>query len=65
MKTGYVLVASLILFLGFTLLGCSSNRSAYFGQSDRSVHVMEDRIYNPADFRHERHNSGIESHTND
>lgn len=61
--TGILAIGILLVFIAClaSLMGCSStNRGPYFQRSDRSVHVMEDRIYNP----HERHAEGIDSHTN-
>ena len=49
-----------------SVVGCASNGGPYFQRSaDRKVHVQRDRIYNPADLRHERHDTGIDSQTND
>lgn len=49
-----------------SVVGCASGSGSFFQRSaDRSVHGQRDRIYNPADVRHERHNIGIDSQTND
>lgn len=54
-------VAAVILSV-LVFIGCSSNRGPYFQRSnDRKVHVMRDRIYNPADTRHERRSFGGEA----
>jgi len=58
----YALVVATLLLVS----GCASHGGRYFQQSeDRKVHVMKNRIYNPGDYRHERHDSGVASHVND
>ena len=61
-----ILGGLLAVVLLVSVVGCSSNGGPYFQRSaDRSVHSQKNRIYNPADVRHERHATGIESQTND
>ena len=42
-----------------SLAGCAVGNGTYFQRAeDRQTHIMKDRLYNPADFRHERHDPG-------
>jgi len=61
-----VLAAAACVALAMTS-GCASNGGPYFQKTRQGqAHSQNDRIYNPNDYRyHERHATGIDSHTND